>query len=149
MTSRRPRERNRRDKTRSCRTQGLTLIEVLLAVVILSMGLTMLLTAASRCLAVMKIARNYQTAQWVMGMGELDYPLVVDLIEDDIEDLEVEGETYAEDFTFSREVEEKDDEDFDDGLYVVRTRVAWSRRGRNASEEKVRYVWIPEDKRGN
>jgi len=115
--------------------KGLTLIEVLLAVLMLSTGLVVLLTSASRCLAVMKIARDYQTAQWALALGELDYPLSVT---NDVKELEVEPFTYPNGLTFSREVEDDEDED---GLFVVRTRVSWPRRGRESQEETVRYVF--------
>lgn len=119
--------------------KGLTLIEVILAVAILGTALTVLLTGAARCLAVMKTAKHYQTAQWALGMGEVEYPLEV---EEDIEDLVVEGETYLDKFSFSREVEDDDDED---GLYVVRTRITWARRGGEGYEEVLRYFYYPEE----
>jgi prepilin-type N-terminal cleavage/methylation domain-containing protein len=119
---------------------GLTLIEVMLAVTILSVGLTVLLTGASRGLAVMKTARNYQTALWTLGLGEVDPPPTVNK---DVEELEVEPESYPNGFTFSRTVE-KDEEtkkDEETGLYIVRTRVAWPGHGGESYEEVVRYVF--------
>lgn len=119
--------------------QGLTLIEVILAVALLSLGVVAILTAASRCLAVMKQARNYQTAQWVLAMGELEHPLRYD---DDIMDLEVDPEIYEDNFVFSRTVEEDEDED---GLFAVRTRVSWAAQETEAYEEVWRYVLGPEE----
>jgi len=89
----------------------------------------------------MKAAKHYQTAQWTLGMGEVDYPLEV---EEDIEDLEVEPTTYPNGFTFSRHVEEEAEDD-EDGLYVVRVRVSWPRRGLEASEEVLRYFYYAEE----
>jgi len=114
---------------------GLTLIEVVLAVTILGVGLSVLLTAASRCLAVMKVSRKYQEAQWTRGLGELEFPLVE---AEDIDDMEVVGHQYPNDFTFLRDVGNDDDED---GLYIVRSKVRWSEHGRDSFEETVRYVW--------
>jgi len=121
------------------RLRGLTLVEVLLAVALLSVGLTALLTAASRCLAVIKIAKNYQVAQWTLGQGELDYPLIVT---NDVMSLAVDPVEYPNGFTFSRDIEPKDEdtEEGQLGLYIVRTRVSWSARGRDSYEETVRYV---------
>ena len=119
---------------------GLTLIEVVLAVSLLSIGLTVLLTAVSRCLNVIKLAKNYQTAQWVLGMGELDYPLIET---NDLTTLNVDGEKYLDDFIFSREAEEEDEEK--DGLYVVRTKVSISGRVGKPLEEIVQYVFNAED----
>ena len=114
--------------------QGFTLIEVILAVAILSVGLTVLLTSASKCLQVMKQSRNYQTAQWVLGMGEVDHFIVST---NDIEDIEVAPVGYLNGFTFSRTVEDDENED---GLYVVRTRASWSQRGKEPYQEVVHYV---------
>ena len=119
--------------------KGLTLVEVLLAVAILSVGLVVLLTATSRCLAVMKVAKNYQTAQWTLGRGELDHPFAATNY---IEDLEVEPFTYPNGFTFSRVVEDDDDED---GLFVARTRASWLSRERELYEEVVQYVFLLEE----
>jgi prepilin-type N-terminal cleavage/methylation domain-containing protein len=121
--------------------RGLTLIEVLLAVAILGFGFVVLLTAATRCLAVFKAARNYQEAQWTLGIGEAEHPLQ---IKDDIEDLKVDPETYGNGFTFSREVEEEDESEVEsDNLHVVRTRVTWGGSGESAHvEEVVRYVYF-------
>lgn len=113
---------------------GLTLIEVVLAVAILSVGFTMLLTAAGRCLAVMKAAHTYQKAQWVLGLGQAEHPI---LDVEKIEDLEVDAEEYEGGFIFSRTVGEDEDED---GLYVLRTRVTWRAREQDYIEEVVRYV---------
>lgn len=119
---------------------GVTLIEVTIAVAILGAALTILLAGASRCLAVMKASRNYQEAQWTFGRGELDFPLIVS---NDIEELEVDPEEYDNGFTFWREVEEKDDEEENEGLYVVTSKIRWTSRGRDAIEEIVQYVFFP------
>jgi prepilin-type N-terminal cleavage/methylation domain-containing protein len=122
---------------------GLTLVEVLLAVAILGAGLTVLLTGAARCLVVMRNAKQYQRAQWAMKMGELEHPLIVS---NDLEDLEVTGETYDHDFTFTREVDEEEESD-DDGLFVVRTRVTWSDKGSEMKDEVVQYIYSPDNKK--
>ena len=123
--------------------KGLTLIEVLIAAAILGMSMTVLLTAASRCLAVTKPAKVYQTAQWTLNLGELEHPLSPT---NDIEDMRVSPETYPNGYTYSREVEDKKPED-KDCLYVVRSRVAWLSKGNDQHEEIVRYIYIPEEKR--
>jgi len=117
----------------------MTLIEVLLAVAILGASLVGLLAAASRCLAVLKVAREYETAQWTLGLGEADYPLVTT---GRLEELEVPGETYPNGYTFVREIEEDTDED---GLHVVRTRVVWGIREAQRVEEVVGYLLHPEE----
>jgi prepilin-type N-terminal cleavage/methylation domain-containing protein len=126
---------------------GVTLIEVLLAVAILGFGFAVLLTAATRCLAVMKISRNYQEAQWALGMGEAAHPIPIPI--EDIEDLDVEEQTLDNGFTFARkvDVEAEEAEEPRDNLYLVRTRVTWKGHGdRENVEEVVRYVYFPEGK---
>ncbi len=120
---------------------GMTLIEVLLAAALLGLGLASLLGGLSNCLAVMKASREYQQAQWVMGLGELKYPIRE---VEEIEDLEVDPDSgLAEGYTFERTVDEKDlaSGQEDDGLYVLRTRVVWGSGGAGQTEELVGYVW--------
>jgi prepilin-type N-terminal cleavage/methylation domain-containing protein len=122
------------------RPAGFTLIEVLIATVILSIGLTALLTAASRCLAVMRVAKQYQDAQWVLSLGELEHPI---LPTEEYSDWEVSGETHGE-VTYTREVFEPDD-DHKDGLFILTSRASWSSRGRESYEEVMRLVFVPEE----
>ncbi len=122
---------------------GMTLVEVLLAVLILSLSMVVLLTAMSRCLIVMKVVGNYHRAQWVLGQAEQEHPLSILGRPKDMEpeDFAVSDEDY-EGFTFSREVEDPDvDSDQDARLLVVRSRVVWSDRGRQMREEVARYVY--------
>ncbi len=114
---------------------GMTLIEVLLAAVILGAGMTVLLTAASRCINAVRVSRQYQDAQFILSRGEADFPAV---IRDGVEDLEVDDERYPGGFVFSRTVDDDEDEDH---LWALRTRVTWSDRGRRPYHEVVRYVY--------
>ncbi len=118
---------------KSTRRTGMTLVEVALAVTILAVGLTVLLTGASRCLAVMKASHRYQNAMWAMEKGMVEHPLFVT---NDVKSLEVDGEEYGE-YTFWRRVEDDEDED---GLYVTRTGVTWRDGDREMIEEVIQYV---------
>jgi prepilin-type N-terminal cleavage/methylation domain-containing protein len=119
--------------------KGFTLVEVLLAVVILSLGLTVILTGTGRCLAVMKRARTYQNAIFALQKGEAEHPLTT--VTNDVKNLEVRDEKYGE-FTYSRTVDEDTDKD---GLYAVHSRVAWTERGSESFEEVVCYIFYPDD----
>ena len=119
------------------KNEGMTLIEVMLAVAILGFSFTVLLTAASRCIAAIKQAQIYQQAQWTMAMGEAEFPLMKT---NDVENLSAGPETYDNGLTYMREVEDDEDED---GLYVVRSRVSWSSHGTERFEEAVFYIFKP------
>lgn len=113
---------------------GMTLIEVMLASTILSVGLAVLLTGASRCMTVIHRAKNYQTAQWTLNIGELEYPMTDT---NDVMNLAIGPIEYENGFSFERIVEEDDDED---NLFLVRTKVTWLDRGRSTTEEVIRYM---------
>ena len=124
-------------KERVAARDGMTLIEVLLAAVMLAIGLTVILTGISSCLAVMRTAKRFQEAQWVLGLGELAHPMKE--TEDVMEDVPVSADSGLRDgYTFEREIEDDDDED---GLYVVSTRVSWGKGGPGSFEEVVQYVF--------
>lgn len=125
---------------KASRRKGMTLIEVLLAVAIAGTALVVLATGSARCVAVFRRSRDYQRAQWCLGLGELEHPL---LATNDLSTWEQEDIEYAEGFFFSREVEEDDDED---DLFLVRTTVKWTRGPREFKEEVTRYVFAPEEK---
>lgn len=120
-------------------TAGMTLIEVILAALILSVGLGGLLLAASRSMAVLRAARMFEEARWTLSLGELEYPPVVT---EDIQDMLAGPVEYDNGYTFERMVEESEN---DDGLHIMRTRVTWGDRGRERFEEVVQYVYIPEE----
>ena len=126
-----------RQSTINVNRNGMTLIEVMLAVAILGFSFTVLLTAASRCIASIKQAQVYQKAQWTLAMAESQYPLMKT---NDIEELNVGPETFDNGLTYTREVEEDEDED---GLYVVRARVGWDVHGKTRFDEVVFYIYKP------
>ncbi len=119
---------------------GLTLIEVLIAALLLTVGLTTMLAASARCLKVMKKSSLYQRTQWCHNLGELEHPM---LPVEDHEEWNVSGEVYDDDLLYEREVEPRS-LDEEDGLFVVTSRVSWSEKGRDNREEIVRYRYLPE-----
>jgi prepilin-type N-terminal cleavage/methylation domain-containing protein len=132
---------------------GFTLIEVLLATLILSFGLMSLMLALGNCATMMSLSKEYQDAQYVFSLGELKYPIVESAdVEEDLPVEPVGGSELTDSadsktldmlsaYTFERSVDEKDldTNEVDDGLYVVRTRVSWGPTPEQ-SEELVRYV---------
>ena len=116
---------------RICRptNEGMTLIEVLLAIMILGVALVVMLTAISRSLAVLRVSDQFHKAMWALSMGEAEYPLL--LGEDgDPMDLEVPRTQYDGIF-FSRTVEDPDQDAPDSAqrLLLVTTTLEWEGRG--------------------
>jgi len=119
---------------------GFTLIEVLIATMILSMGLLVLMTGLGNCAKMILLAKDFQRAQYVFSLGELKYP--VEETDDVEKDLPVAPDSsLVEKYDFERTVDEKvlATNEVDDELYTVRTIVSWG-RGDNQREELVRYV---------
>ncbi len=123
---------------------GLTLIEVMLATVILAVGLTTLISATTRCLAVARKAKEYETARRLIGQVDLEIP-------PDFEDLEEDVETGNfsspfQDYAWRREIVEHETEDFQ--LFTVKTEVSWSNKGKNSHESVETYIYKPTYVRG-
>ncbi len=145
------------------RRAGFTLIEVLIATVILATGLFALMTGLSNCAQMMRLSKEYQDAQFVFSLGERCFPIppsddITDPEEDEqlnidpvsaedmIDELEMdlprEVRKIYKDYTFERRVDEKElaTGEEDDGLYLLRTRISWGSGKEGYSEELVRLL---------
>jgi Tfp pilus assembly protein PilV len=120
------------------------LIEVLLAVSILSIGMVVMLTAISRCLSVLMISEQYHKAMWAMSAGEVEFPLLRKA-DTKPEDYAVDAQEY-DGITYVREVNDPDEEsdDNEQRLLVVVTKVSWMGRGRQQTDEIPRYLFHKE-----
>ncbi len=120
--------------------QGFTLVEVILAVIILGGGLTVLYRSLIVNSHIIAISHDRQEVAYVFSLGELHYPLRD--IKDIEEDVPVDPDSsLKEGYTFERTVDEKEDPEEgveDDKLYVVRTIVTWANGEQR--EEIVRYI---------
>ena len=149
--------------------RGFTLLEVMCATIILSLGLVALLTAFMQCQRIMRTTQGFETAQYVLMLGETLYPLPPpDLVSDDpldsellnieetpalklVQDLEIDRDLSRdrreelEYYTFERTVDEVDDEELERSgfLYAVRTVIRWgnARRSKDRSETTVITLW--------
>jgi len=128
---------NRRGTSRT----GFTLIEVLLAVMIAGIGLTVLVVAASKCLAVARLSKNYENARHFLDWVGAEYPIDVKTVEAGTDEGECEGPPDG--YRWHREIVALGDEE--DGFYLVRTRIVWARRGSNAYEEVATYLYAPKE----
>lgn len=149
-------------KIRAGIESGFTLIEILIATVLLATGLSALMGGLGNCARMMTLSKQFQDAQFVFSLGERLYPVppadeITDPEEDErlnidevtademIEDLELEIpdkiRKLYENYRFSRAVDEKelDATDFDDGLYILRTTIIWG-ESEEEREELVRLI---------
>ena len=154
--------------TADSRRQGFTLLEVMCATIILSLGLVALLTAFMQCQRIMRATQGFETAQYVLMLGETLYPLpspdqvtndpldnellnideteAIKLAEDlELDDLPRERREELDSYTFERTVDEVDDEELARSgyLYTVRTTIRWghARRSNDRSETTVVTLW--------
>jgi hypothetical protein len=128
--------------------EGMTLLEVMLAVVVLTTGLIALVTAASRCIAVAGQAKNYELARRMMGQVEVESPL---WLKDEIEAGSESG-TFTDGpkgWSWTRDIENLgEDDETQEGLFKVRTRVLWGGRGGTQFEEEEQYLFVPKNFEG-
>ena len=150
--------------------QGFTLLEVMIATIILSIGLVVLLTSFANCQKVMKASQDHETAQYVLTLGETVFPIPSpDLVTGDplddeqlniqettagelLDDLEISQSDLPKDrrdelleYTFERKVDEVDDEELERAgfLYTLRTRVRWgSTRLRDEERPKLEVLTL-------
>ena len=125
-------------KKGACR--GLTLVEVLLALVILSIGVSSMMIAMGQALSVVRTARNREIAQNLLRRIDLDFPIEKIDYEERIESGEFDD---PEGYYWTREILIIDEEERP-GLFLTRTRVEWIERGRDAFEEMQLYTYAPE-----
>ena len=133
--------------------RGMTLVEVLIAIMILGVVLTAVMMELTQSMGLMRASKEYLDAQWVLGLGELKNPIretddvkeKVPVAAESLDDL-LNEDMKKRRYMYEREVEEKEESPDieDDGLYVVRSRVSWGgvryRGYKGSSEEIVRLV---------
>ena len=126
----------------------MTLVEVLLAVVILGIALGGLVEAASRSLAVVRQARNYEMARRMLGRVDAENPLrLLDEIQAGQESGGFEGGPAG--WSWTRSLEDLGaDDDQKEGLFLMTTRVFWGTGERKSSEEAVQYLYVPKNSDG-
>ncbi len=116
---------------------GMTLIEVLMATFILGICIIGLMQGLAACTEVFNASAFIHQASNVLNRGEAEHPMIIKT--DPEEDLIVSADGDLEEgWTFERTVDEDEDED---GLYVVRTKVVKGKGGSGLEQEFVRLVY--------
>lgn len=128
---------------------GMTLVEVLLAAMLLGLGMVTIFTSLSRCLRLMRTARDVQKIQLAFDIGDVKYPLNDITSAEDMEKSEVKNEVILEDgeikYAFSRTFDVKEIEDdtaFNDHLFTERITVSWGDTDVER-EEHIRLHFYP------
>ena len=118
-------------------SRGFTLIEVMLATLILAMGLGMVLAAVSQCLAVARNARIYDTTRDLLSQVEAENPIEVVEELDDIAGSGSFNESKYASYKWKRVLDKMGDPKF--GLFKITTTVTWSENGKESQEQLVTY----------
>jgi prepilin-type N-terminal cleavage/methylation domain-containing protein len=106
------------------RSNGFTLLEVLLAVVILGISLTVFLQAAGKGIAFVSDAQGYERSRTFLNRLDLEEPLDLENLEEGVERGTLDGDddgTVRWTRTITIEGKEEDE------LYHIRSEVSWGR----------------------
>lgn len=128
--------------TTPSRKAGMTLVEVMLAIVILGISAGTLMVATARCMAVATKAKHYSNAHRLILRVGAENPLSRGEI-----DTGSDSGSFDDGYTWEREITESEEEDRE-GLYSIRTRVSWSARGNQSFEESMTYLYVPPEDDG-
>ncbi|MBN2163424.1 MAG: prepilin-type N-terminal cleavage/methylation domain-containing protein [Pontiellaceae bacterium] len=125
--------------------QGMTLLEVMIAVVILAIVGFGMVTAMVKCVSVINAARHREVARGLMVQVDLENPIEeVDMSEmSDSGSFEHMEGGFGYTYNWFRNIEMVDQEERP-GLFLVTTRIQWSEHGSDSYEEITEYRYAPD-----
>lgn len=115
----------------------MTLIEIMLATMILAMGLGMIMAAVSQCLQVARAARIYDTTRELLSRVQAENPIETAEEIEDIADSGKFDDPKLADYEWRREIEEVGDKKY--GLFKITTTVIWSENRKQSQEQLVTF----------
>ena len=154
-------------KRRSSLRAGFTLLEVLIAAVMLAVGCIAILACMMQCQRLMLASKRFESAQLVLQLGEMAHPIPdpsqvttsgEDIMSDELlnvsemsaeellRELEMElpraARAQLQDFTFERTVDETDLEilQWNGGIYSIRSTVRWGGNNYGAKREELNVI---------
>ena len=154
-------------KRRSSLRAGFTLLEVLIAAVMLAVGCIAILACMMQCQRLMLASKRFESAQLVLQLGEMAHPIPdpsqvttsgEDIMSDELlnvsemsaeellRELEMElpraEREQLQDYTFERTVDETDDEilQWNGGIYAIRSTVRWGGSNYGAKREELNVI---------
>ena len=154
-------------KRRSSLRAGFTLLEVLIAAVMLAVGCIAILACMMQCQRLMLASKRFESAQLVLQLGEMAHPIPdpsqvttsgEDIMSDELlnvsemsaeellRELEMElpraEREQLQDYTFERTVDETDDEilQWNGGIYAIRSTVRWGGNNYGAKREELNVI---------
>ena len=129
-----------RDRPRA----GLTLLEVMVAVMIIGVAFVALLQAAASCLSIVVAAKDFEAARVLLERLEQEEPLQIDEIDGNDQDGGRFDGDYR-DFRWKRVIAEVGEES--DELYQITTTITWERGDEEWKEEVSRLLHLPSARR--
>ena len=122
--------------TRTGHTGGFMLLEVILAVLLLSIGLFAVLDGLGRCIAAAASIQNYHVAETLLANKSYEF---ASERPDDIEAGQGEFTDYSQ-FSWARTFEPTEQE----GLWLQTITVTWMEKGRPSTDAVVQYRYLPQ-----
>jgi Tfp pilus assembly protein PilV len=118
---------------------GFLLLEVLLALFLLTISVFVLIEGLSRCLAAVRAVQSYSISEMLLANQSYVFHMERGM---DILDQEGTFDDYPG-YTWSRKLEQTDTE----GLWKQVLTVSWHERGQVASDSVVEYKYLPDKQR--